>query len=82
MPEFHTVNDRKILLFQNINRSKNNGMISEAAFQIIHRLWKSKTKKRILFLADRNALIAKAQRNDFHHFKDKMTVNIINFSYT
>ena len=32
MPEFHTVNDRKILLFPNINRSKNNGMISEAAF--------------------------------------------------
>jgi len=27
------------------------------AFQIIHRLWKSGAKKRILFLADRNALI-------------------------
>jgi type I restriction enzyme R subunit len=45
-----------------------------AAFQIIHRLWKSKTKRRILFLADRNALIGQAQRNDFRHFKDKMTV--------
>lgn len=44
------------------------------AFQIIHRLWKSKTKRRILFLADRNALIGQAQRNDFRHFKDKMTV--------
>jgi type I restriction enzyme R subunit len=44
------------------------------AFQIIHRLWKSNTKKRILFLADRNALIGQAQRNDFRHFKDKMTV--------
>ena len=32
MPEFHSVNDRKILLFPNINRSKNNGMISEVAF--------------------------------------------------
>ncbi|MEP6645796.1 MAG: DEAD/DEAH box helicase family protein [Saprospiraceae bacterium] len=44
------------------------------AFQIIHRLWKSGTKKRILFLADRNALIDQARRGDFKHFKDKMTV--------
>ena len=44
------------------------------AFQIIHRLWKSKTKKRILFLADRNALIDQTRRGDFRHFKDKMTV--------
>ena len=45
-----------------------------AAFQIIHRLWKSNTKKRILFLADRNALIDQTKRGDFRHFKDKMTV--------
>ncbi len=45
-----------------------------AAFQIIHRLWKSNTKKRILFLADRNALIDQTRRGDFRHFKDKMTV--------
>jgi len=44
------------------------------AFQIIHRLWKSNTKKRILFLADRNALIGQTQRGDFRHFKDKMTI--------
>ena len=44
------------------------------AFQIIYRLWKSKTKKRILFLADRNVLIDQARRGDFRHFKDKMTV--------
>ena len=44
------------------------------AFQIIHRLWKSKNKKRILFLADRNALIDQTKRGDFRHFKDKMTV--------
>ena len=44
------------------------------AFQIIHRLWKSGTKKRILFLADRNALIDQTRRGDFKHFKDKMTV--------
>lgn len=44
------------------------------AFQIIHRLWKSRAKKRILFLADRNALIDQTRRGDFKHFKDKMTV--------
>lgn len=43
------------------------------AFQIIHRLWKSNTKKRILFLADRNCLIDQTRRGDFKHFKDKMT---------
>ncbi len=44
------------------------------AFQIIHRLWKSGAKKRILFLADRTALIDQTRRSDFKHFKDKMTV--------
>ena len=44
------------------------------AFQIIYRLWKSGAKKRILFLADRNALIDQTRRGDFRHFKDKMTV--------
>lgn len=44
------------------------------AFQIIYRLWKNGIKKRVLFLADRNALIYQAKRNDFKHFKDKMTV--------
>ncbi len=44
------------------------------AFQIIYRLWRSRTKKRILFLADRNALIDQTKRGDFRHFKDKMTV--------
>jgi type I restriction enzyme R subunit len=45
-----------------------------AAFQIIYRLWKSGTAKRILFLADRNALISQTKRGDFKHFKDRMTV--------
>lgn len=44
------------------------------AFQIIHRLWKSGAKKRILFLADRTSLIDQTKRGDFRHFKDKMTV--------
>ena len=45
-----------------------------AAFQIIYRLWKSGTAKRILFLADRNALINQTKRGDFKHFKERMTV--------
>ena len=40
------------------------------AFQIIYRLWKSGAKKRILFLADRTALIDQTARGDFRHFKD------------
>ena len=44
------------------------------AFQIAYRLWKAGVKKRILFLADRNALIDQANRSDFKHFRDKMTM--------
>lgn len=44
------------------------------AFQIAYRLWKSRTKKRILFLADRNSLVDQTRRGDFKHFRDKMTV--------
>jgi type I restriction enzyme, R subunit len=44
------------------------------AFQIIYRLWKSRSKKRILFLADRTALIDQTRKGDFKHFKDKMTI--------
>lgn len=44
------------------------------AFQIIYRLWKSNTKKRILFLADRTALIEQTAREDFHHFGKAMTI--------
>ncbi|MBE6094735.1 MAG: DEAD/DEAH box helicase [Schwartzia succinivorans] len=43
------------------------------AFQIIWRLWKSGTKQRILFLADRRALISQTLTDDFAPFKDKMT---------
>ena len=42
------------------------------AFQIIWRLWKSGTKKRILFLADRNILIDQTMVNDFRPFKGAM----------
>lgn len=43
------------------------------AFQIIYRLWKSRTVKRILFLADRDALINQTKNNDFRPFSDVMT---------
>ena len=42
------------------------------AFQIIWRLWKSGTKKRILFLADRNILIDQTMVNDFRPFQGAM----------
>jgi len=43
------------------------------AFQIIWRLWKSRTKKRILFLADRNILVDQTRVNDFKPFGSAMT---------
>ncbi len=42
------------------------------AFQIIWRLWKSRRKKRILFLADRNVLIDQTMVNDFRPFGSAM----------
>lgn len=43
------------------------------AFQIIWRLWKSRTKKRILYLADRNILIDQTKTNDFKPFGSAMS---------
>lgn len=43
------------------------------AFQIAHRLWKSKTKKKILYLADRNILIDQTMIQDFKPFEEVMT---------
>ncbi|MGB0846988.1 MAG: EcoAI/FtnUII family type I restriction enzme subunit R, partial [Thiolinea sp.] len=43
------------------------------AFQIIWRLWKSKLKKRILFLADRNILVDQTKNEDFQPFGTAMT---------
>lgn len=61
--------DKRVLLVMATGTGK-----TYAAFQIIHRLWKSGAKKRILFLADRTALIDQTVRNDFRHFKGAMTV--------
>lgn len=44
------------------------------AFQIIWRLWKTKTVKRVLFLADRNILVDQTKTGDFRPFgSDIMT---------
>ena len=43
------------------------------AFQIAHRLWKSGTKKKILYLADRNILIDQTMAQDFKPFEKVMT---------
>ena len=43
------------------------------AFQIIHRLYNSGMKKKILYLADRNCLIDQTIRNDFKPFQKVMT---------
>ena len=61
--------DNRVLLVMATGTGK-----TYTAFQIIHRLWKSGAKKRILFLADRNNLIDQTRRGDFKYFKDKMTI--------
>lgn len=42
-------------------------------FNIIWRLWKTKVVKRVLFLADRNALVDQTITNDFRPFHEVMT---------
>ena len=61
-------NQKRILLVMDTGTGK-----TYTVFQIIWRLWKSKTKKRILFLVDRNILADQTMINDFKHFGDKMT---------
>ena len=43
------------------------------AFQIIHKLHKTKFCKKILYLADRNILIDQTMQNDFKPFQKVMT---------
>jgi len=80
MPRFYQVNainrtieaiakgQQRILLAMATGTGK-----TYTAFQIIWRLWKSKTKKRILFLADRNILVDQTRTNDFKPFGQAMT---------
>lgn len=46
------------------------------AFQIIWILWKSKAKKRILYLADRNILVDQTRQNDFKPFGEDIMTKI------
>jgi type I restriction enzyme R subunit len=59
---------RRILLVMATGTGK-----TYTAFQIIWRLWKSGSKKRILFLADRNILVDQTINNDFKPFGAAMT---------
>src|SRR5699024_10495788 len=43
------------------------------AFDIIHRLWESGKKKKVLFLADKNILVDQTMTNDFKPFEKVMT---------
>lgn len=62
-----TKNQGRILLTMATGTGK-----TYTAFQIMWRLWKSRAKKRILFLADRNILVDDPMRRDFAPFGDKM----------
>ena len=42
------------------------------AFQVIYRFWKTRTKKKVLYLADRNILIDQTISKDFKPFGDAM----------
>jgi type I restriction enzyme R subunit len=60
--------DRRVLLVMATGTGK-----TYTAFQIIWRLWKAGTVKRVLFLADRNILIDQTITNDFKPFGSAMT---------
>lgn len=48
------------------------------AFQIIWRLWKTKTVKRVLYLADRNILVDQTKTGDFRPFGSDIMTKIQN----
>jgi type I restriction enzyme R subunit len=60
--------DRRVLLVMATGTGK-----TYTAFQIIWRLWKAGSVKRVLFLADRNVLVDQTKTNDFKPFGSVMT---------
>jgi type I restriction enzyme, R subunit len=60
--------ERRVLLVMATGTGK-----TYTAFQIIWRLWKAGTVKRVLFLADRNILVDQTITNDFKPFGSVMT---------
>ncbi|MGV3586346.1 MAG: EcoAI/FtnUII family type I restriction enzme subunit R [Adhaeribacter sp.] len=65
--------DKRILLVMATGTGK-----TYTAFQIIWRLWKSKTIKRVLYLADRNILVDQTKTGDFKPFGSDIMTKIQN----
>jgi type I restriction enzyme, R subunit len=65
--------DKRILLVMATGTGK-----TYTAFQIIWRLWKTKTVKRVLYLADRNILVDQTKTGDFRPFGSDIMTKIQN----
>jgi type I restriction enzyme R subunit len=65
--------DKRILLVMATGTGK-----TYTAFQIIWRLWKAKTVKRVLYLADRNILVDQTKTGDFRPFGSDIMTKIQN----
>lgn len=65
--------DKRILLVMATGTGK-----TYTAFQIIWRLWKSRTIKRVLYLADRNILVDQTKTGDFKPFGSEIMTKVQN----
>jgi type I restriction enzyme, R subunit len=65
--------DNRILLVMATGTGK-----TYTAFQILWRLWKAKTVKRVLYLADRNILVDQTKTGDFRPFGSDIMTKIQN----
>ncbi|AKQ46417.1 restriction endonuclease [Rufibacter radiotolerans] len=65
--------DKRILLVMATGTGK-----TYTAFQILWRLWKAKTVKRVLYLADRNILVDQTKTGDFRPFGSDIMTKIQN----
>lgn len=65
--------DKRIMLVMATGTGK-----TYTAFQIIWRLWKAKTVKRVLYLADRNVLVDQTKTGDFRPFGSDIMTKIQN----
>lgn len=65
--------DKRMLLVMATGTGK-----TYTAFQIIWRLWKAKTVKRVLYLADRNILVDQTKTGDFRPFGSDIMTKIQN----
>ena len=65
--------DKRMLLVMATGTGK-----TYTAFQIIWRLWKAKTVKRVLYLADRNILVDQTRTGDFRPFGSDIMTKVQN----